>query len=186
MTANFPDYFKSLQIFPDNFQFSGWFQNCPNFPDDCQFSGLFQNYPDSSTWLPIFQMIDYFPDYFKTVRIFQCTHFRGEGVPQILLKKLCKNRYIWSQNSFFSYFSHFWFILWPSSSIFNLFTIQTPFLALLGEICRLSINGMGGGRRGGQEHSLRILWQCRERQKSVFLACRERRFRTLCPESFCP
>ena len=32
--------FKTIRIFPDDFQFSGWFQNCPDFfPDDCQFSG---------------------------------------------------------------------------------------------------------------------------------------------------
>ena len=52
MTANFPDDFKTVRIFPDECQFSGWFQNCPNFPDDCKFSGLFQNCPDFSRWLP--------------------------------------------------------------------------------------------------------------------------------------
>ena len=49
-------------------------------PDECQFSRLFQNGPDFPSWLPIFriisklsgffQMIANFTDDFKTVRIF--------------------------------------------------------------------------------------------------------------------
>ena len=64
MISNFHDSFKTLRIFPDDCQFSGWFQNCPDF----------------SRWLPIFriisklsgffQMTANFPNYFKTVRIF--------------------------------------------------------------------------------------------------------------------
>ena len=64
MISNFPNGFKTLQI----------------FPDDCQFSKLFQNCPDFSRWLPIFriisklsgffQMTANFPDDLKTVRIF--------------------------------------------------------------------------------------------------------------------
>ena len=33
MTANFLDDSKTVRIFPDNCQFSGWFQKCPDFPD---------------------------------------------------------------------------------------------------------------------------------------------------------
>ena len=29
---NYPNTFKTIQIFPDDIQFSGWFQNCPDFP----------------------------------------------------------------------------------------------------------------------------------------------------------
>ena len=190
MISNFSDGFKTVRIFPDDCQYSGWFQNCPDFsrwlpifqiisklsgfqddfsglfqkvadflddcqfsglfqtvrifPDDCQFSGLFQNCPDFSRWLPIFWMISklsgFFqmtaklPDYFKIVRVFpdadgnpQCRKFclanqflfRGEGVPKIQPKKLCKNRYFWSKKPFFTYFSPFWSILWPLWSIFN-------------------------------------------------------------------
>ena len=65
---NCPNTFKTIRIFPDDFQFSGWFQNCPDFiPDDCQFSRWFQN------CLDFFQMTANFPDDFKTVRIFQMT-----------------------------------------------------------------------------------------------------------------
>ena len=91
---NYHNTFKTIWIFPDDYQFYGWFQNCADFsrwlpifcmilklsgfiaiipdyfkyvrifPDDCQVSGWFQNCPDFSRWLSIFQI------FFKTVRIF--------------------------------------------------------------------------------------------------------------------
>ena len=63
MTANFPDYFKTVRIFPSDCQFSGWFQKCPDF-SNCAKNRYF--------WFrnPFFHMIANFPDYFKTVRIF--------------------------------------------------------------------------------------------------------------------
>ena len=48
---DFPDGFKTVWIFPDDCQFSGWFLNCPDF----------------SGWLPIFRMIS------KLSRFFQMT-----------------------------------------------------------------------------------------------------------------
>ena len=93
----------------------------------------------------------------------------GEGVPKIPLIKIAQNTDISGPKTPFSHFSAifgpFYGLLRP---ILNLFYIQTPFVALLGEICRLSINGVGVGGWGGQGHSLRILWQCRESQKPAF------------------
>ena len=90
MTANFPDYFKTVWI----------------FPGDCQFSRLFQNCPDFPRWLPIFRIISKlsgffqitanFPNYFKTVWIFpgECQfsrlfHFaRGKLLPGKFLRSV--------------------------------------------------------------------------------------------------
>ena len=130
MTANFPDYFKTVWI----------------FPSDCQFSGLFQNCPDFSRWLPIFRMISKlsiffkmtanFLDDFKSVWIFQMqmvttnaanfvrhTNFcLGGRVPKIPQKSnnFCpKNKYFWSKNA---NFSPFW-TNWPYSEIFWQFSV---------------------------------------------------------------
>ena len=43
MIANFPDYFKTVRIFPDDCQFSGLFQNNPDFPDDYIHYAFFGN-----------------------------------------------------------------------------------------------------------------------------------------------
>ena len=77
----------------------------------------------------------------------------------MLLKKLQKTG-IFGPKLPFSYisalFGPFYDLFGPFLTLFN---TQTPFLALLGDI---------QGEGGGQRHSLRILWQCRERQKRVF------------------
>ena len=67
MISNFPDYFKSVWIFPDDCQFSGWFQNFSDFPYDCQFSELqlFQTSPDFSRRFPIFRMVSKLSGFFS-------------------------------------------------------------------------------------------------------------------------
>ena len=138
MTANFPDDFKTVPIFQMTANFPDYFKTVRIFPDDCQFSGQINVNP-------------------------QCTNFRGEGVPKIPLIKIAQNTDISGPKTPFSHFSAifgpFYGLLRP---ILNLFYIQTPFLALLGEICRLSINGVGGPRTF-ITHSLAMSWEAKAR-----------------------
>ena len=66
ITAHFPDYFKTVRIFPDYCQISGLFQNCTGiFPENCQFSGFFQkfsDFPDDCQFYGLFQNVQIFPD----------------------------------------------------------------------------------------------------------------------------
>ena len=83
MIANFPDYFKTVRIFPDGSQSSGLFQNCPDFSRWLPIFQMISKLSGCSRWLPIFRMISKlsrffqmtanFPDDFKTVQIFQMT-----------------------------------------------------------------------------------------------------------------
>ena len=104
LIANFPDSFKTVRIFPDDCQFSGWFQNCPDF----------------SRWLPIFWMISKVFGFFQmqmvtpdAANFVWQTNFcyGGREYPKFRQKNCAKNRYFWSRNPFFIYFSPFWFIL---------------------------------------------------------------------------
>ena len=80
MIANFPDYFNTVRISPDECQFSRLFQNGPDFPSwlpifriISKLSGFFQmnaNFTDDFKTVGFFQMTSNFPDDFKTVRIF--------------------------------------------------------------------------------------------------------------------
>ena len=77
---DFPDGFKTVWIFPDDCQFSGWFLNCPDFSGWLPIFRMISKLSEFSRWLPIFQMISKlsgyfqmtanFPDDFKTIRIF--------------------------------------------------------------------------------------------------------------------
>ena len=83
MIANFPDYFKTVRISPDECQFSRLFQNGPDFPSwlpifriISKLSGFFQmnaNFTDDFKTVGFFQMTSNFPNDFKTVQTFQMT-----------------------------------------------------------------------------------------------------------------
>ena len=69
---------------------------------------------------------------------------KGEGVSKFLMIKIAQNTGIFGPKTPFSHISA---TFGPSfglhRSCFNLSNIQTPFIALLGEICRLCVNGVG-------------------------------------------
>ena len=88
ITANFPNYFKTVWIFPGDCQFSRLFQNCSDFYRWLPILRMISKLPGFSRWMPIFRIISKlsgffqitanFPNYFKTVWIFpgDC-HFSG-------------------------------------------------------------------------------------------------------------
>ena len=152
MTANFQDYFKTVQIFPDDCPFSGWFQNFPDFP----------------RWLPIFWMILKGSRFFQmqivtpnTANFVWQTNFclGGRGYPKFA-KKIAPKTGNFGPKTI--YFSPFW-------SIFNitLYT-NTVFSSVGWHLLTLRLGGGGSGGAGRQGHTLPILWQCHERQKRAF------------------
>ena len=54
---NCPNTFKTIQTFPDDFQFSGWFQSCPDFFRWLPIFRIISKLSGFSGWLPIFRMI---------------------------------------------------------------------------------------------------------------------------------
>ena len=100
MTANFPDYFKTVRIFPDDCLFSRWYQNCPDF----------------SRWLPIFWTISKVSWFFQIQMVtphavnfvLQTNFCLGGRGPQNSAKKNCaKNRYLGRKPPFFHIFQPF-------------------------------------------------------------------------------
>ena len=96
--ANFPDDFKTIRIFPDDCQFSGWFQN---YPDFFRWLSIFRMFSKLSRF---FQMTANFPDDLKTVRISPDDCHFLDDFNSYPLKNCSNNRYFWSKNPF-SYIS---------------------------------------------------------------------------------
>ena len=124
-----------LPIFRMISKLSRFFQMTANFPDDFKTVRIFQmtaNFPDDFKTVRIFQMTGNFPDDFKLSEFSRC--FR--------CSKNCVKTGFFGPKTPFSYISAlidpFYGLFGPFLTLFN---TQTPFLALLGEICWLSVGG---------------------------------------------